>query len=126
MASCSDNGNGDESQLSEAEIIRIWSDDSERLLIVQDNGNVMDSGERYTTYDYSRDILTKNEKDILVSIETVQDGLSCVNDGVTFEVVVTNGSGQEITYYSDNKACDTSIDVSYIEYEKVESLISAN
>jgi len=110
-------------QLDQAEIYSIWNEYSERVVFVQDNGNVIESNDRYVTYDYSRDTLTVEAKDALPVIQVVIDGLTCVEDGVTYDITVTSSSGEDKTYYSANKACDAAQELNYVKTEEISSLI---
>lgn len=101
----------------------LWNDNAQRIVIVQDNGNTPPSEDRYVTYDYSRDTLTVEAKAFLPTMRLVTDGLSCVEDGTTYEVTVTDSSGLEQTYYSSNKACNDIEDMEFISEADIQHLI---
>ncbi len=100
--------------------ISLWKADSERIVIVQDNGNAT---VRYQTYDYSRDTINESARKFMANLMVTEDGLSCINDGVTYFVTVTDGSGIDSNYHSSNAACGDSKNSSYIDTEKIASLI---
>jgi len=119
LSGCSGDEDGDKLEGEMA----IWVKDSERIVIVQDNGNVMNSEDRYVTYDYSRDTLTVEAKQILPTIYPVSTGLTCIEDGTTYEISITNGSGLEERYYSSNRACNNTEDMMFVETSEISSLI---
>lgn len=119
LSGCSGDEDGDK---LEGEM-GIWAQDSERVVIVQDNGNVMNSDERYVTYDYSRDTLTVEAKEILPTIYPVITGLTCIEDGATYEITITNGSGLDETYYSSNRACNNTEGMRFLKTSEISSLI---
>jgi hypothetical protein len=84
----------------------IWNEYSQRIVIVQDNGNVQNSEDRFISYDYSLDTLSIEAKELLPKINTTSSELSCANDGVTYEVTITDDTGLDRDYLSNNKACN--------------------
>lgn len=116
LVACSDDSNNQQS-------VSIWNDDSERIVIVQDKGNTPNSDDRYTTYDYSRDTLTANAKDALPKILSITEPLTCAEDGVTYDVTITSGSGEESTYFSSNMACGDTEGLYFVLVEDIDSLI---
>ena len=101
-------GCGGDSSESEADdsSVAIWDDSSQRIVIVQEYGYVQNLNDRYTTYDYSLDTLTKEAKDALYKIRTTSSPLSCMADGTTYVVTVTDSEGLESEYLSSNMACN--------------------
>lgn len=116
LSGCSSSDNADEDK-------RIWRDDSERIVIVQDNGNVPNGESRYVTYDYTRDTLTIEAKNILPTISSVSKDLKCDQDATTYKITVTNGSGLEKVYHSNNKACNDTKGMVFVETSEISSLI---
>lgn len=101
--------------------VSLWKEDSERIVIVQDNGNAT---VRYKTYDYSRDTINETARRFMSNIVVIEDGLSCINDGVTYFVTVTDGSGIESHYHSSNAACRDIENSKYLDTEKIANLIT--
>tara|TARA_R110001583_G_scaffold124463_1_gene275895 strand:- start:399 stop:812 length:414 start_codon:yes stop_codon:yes gene_type:complete len=102
----------------------IWSDVSQRIVIVQDNGNVPDPNERYITYDFSLDSLSTENKNMLQSFTPIASPLSCVEDGVTYELTITDETGINTVYISNNKACNDIEGLLFIKLEDITLLIS--
>lgn len=103
----------------------VWDDSSERLYIVIDNGNVASGDDRYTTYDYSRDTLNANAVTALLNLTTTTDALSCIEDGVSYEVTITDGSGLETVYLSHNSACNNiTPEGGFIQADALQMLLS--
>ena len=117
LAACND------SSLNESGSI-IWDDSSQRIVLVKDNGNTLDSDDRYSTYDFSRDTLTSKAKSALRNISTILEPLYCAEDGVTYDVTITTESGVEKTYYSNNSACGELEGEGYLTIEDMEILTS--
>jgi len=102
----------------------IWSLSSQRIIIVQDNGNVLHSEERYITYDYSLDSLSANSKNKLSSIRTISTRLTCQEDGTSYKLTITDGSGIGRVYYSNNTACNDTSELYFIETKDITTLIA--
>lgn len=101
----------------------IWGLSSQRLVIFQDNGNVPNSEERTKTYDYSRDNLSTKSSNKLSSMRTTSSSLACHNDGTSYRLTITEGSGEENVYYSSNSVCnETTSD--YIKTKDITELIA--
>ena len=103
--------------------ISIWDESSQRILIVQDNSNVPNTENRFITHDFSLDTLSPEAKDILPQIKTKNTELSCVNDGVTYEVTITDSSGLETEYLSSNRACNN-VNAIFLDTSDLDNLIS--
>jgi len=115
-ADSSDNSNNDQKA--------VWSDLSQRVVIVQNNGNVPDPNERYITYDFSLDSLSSENKNMLQSLTPIAAPISCVEDGVTYELTITDEAGLNTVYLSNNKACNDIEGLLFIKLEDITLLIS--
>jgi hypothetical protein len=102
----------------------VWSDLSQRVVIVQNNGNVPDPDERYITYDFSLDSLSSENKNMLQSLTAITSPLTCDEDGVTYELTITDETGINTVYLSNNKACNNIEGILFIKVEDIASIIS--
>lgn len=102
----------------------VWSDLSQRVVIVQNNGNVPDPAERYITYDFSLDSLSSENKNMLQSLSAITSPLTCDEDGVTYELTITDEAGINTVYLSNNKACNNIEGLLFIKVEDIASIIS--
>ena len=112
--------NDDSSSSNEASI---WDESSQRIVIIQDNGNVPNTENRFLTHDFSLDTLSTEAKEILPEIKTKNNELSCVNDGVTYVVTITDSSGLEKEYLSSNRAC-SNVSAVFLDTNDLDELIS--
>ena len=102
----------------------VWSDLSQRVVIVQNNGNVPDPDERYITYDFSLDSLSSENKNMLQSLTAITSPLTCDEDGVTYELTITDEAGINTVYLSNNKACNNIEGLLFIKAEDIALIIS--
>ena len=102
----------------------IWTDESQRIVITVDNGNVPADASRYQVYDRSLDTLSDTATSMLENMTTTGDDLFCQNDGRTYELSITDESGLETLYGSDNADCGRMEYDGFVEAEWVEDLIS--
>lgn len=84
----------------------VWTEQSEQIVLTRFNGHTVDDADRYSVYDFSRDTLTADALEQLKSIKTTTSDLGCSEDEQSYDVVVTDGSGLEQTFYSANKSCN--------------------
>ncbi len=112
----SDSTNSDSTLVSPSEI--------EHLQIIQDNGDVPPGTDRYTEYNYPQ---SKMSSDVLQKIDKITptiENLYCSNDGVTYEINITNSREEISTYVSNNRACGRENEITFISVEDVEYMIS--
>ena len=102
----------------------VWGDLSQRVVIVQNNGNVPDPDERYITYDYSLDSLSSDIKNMLQSLTAITSPLTCDEDGITYELTITDEAGINTVYLSNNKACNNIEGLLFIKAEDITLIIS--
>lgn len=102
----------------------VWSDLSQRVVIVKINGNVPDPDERYITYDFSLDSLSSENKNMLQSLTAITSPLTCDEDGVTYELTITDEAGINTVYLSNNKACNNIEGLLFIKAEDIALIIS--
>jgi len=102
----------------------VWSDLSQRVVIVQNNGNVPDPDERYITYDFSLDSLSSENKNMLQGLTAITSPLTCDEDGVTYELTITDEAGINTVYLSNNKACNNIEGLLFIKVEDIAAIIS--
>lgn len=103
--------------------IAMWDESSQRVQIIQDNGNVFNSNTRYVTYDYSLDSLSIESKENLLAINTISSPLTCIEDGVTYKLIITDETGRETSYLSNNKACNNFEGLYFVDIKDITSLI---
>ena len=103
----------------------IWSDESQRIQIIKDNGNVPSIENRYVEYDYSLDTLSTDALNKISNIKTTKDNLFCSNDGVTYEIIITDGNGMLTTYVSNNRDCGRENETSFVTVDSVQSIIDS-
>lgn len=101
----------------------LWNENSQKIVIIQDNGNVPPGSNRYVTLDYSRDSLTVEAQELLSEIGLVSDGLSCIIDGTSYKVTVTDDSGLDTVHYSNTSACNNFGDTKFLSEADIELLI---
>ncbi len=85
----------------------VWTTTSERIVIVRSHSHEIE-GARLTVYDHSRDTLTSEAKNALYNLSTTKQNLQCQEDGSTFEITITDGTGEDSIYLSSNRACNDS------------------
>jgi hypothetical protein len=102
----------------------VWSELSQRVVIVKNNGNVPYPDERYITYDFSLDSLSSENKNMLQSLTAITSPLTCDEDGVTYELTITDEAGINTVYLSNNKACNNIEGLLFIKAEDITLIIS--
>lgn len=103
----------------------IWTAQSERILLTRFNGYTVNEEDRYSVYDLSRDTLTAEALEVLDAIKTTVSDLGCSEDQQSFDVVITDGSGMEQTFYSDNRVCNNIEADGFIALEQLNSFVES-
>lgn len=94
------------------------------LQIIQDNGNVPPGEDRYVEYNYSRSELEENMLQAIDEIPVATENLYCSDDGVTYEVNLTDFYGEVFTYVSTNRDCGGEDETAFISIEDIEELLA--
>jgi len=97
----------------------IWTDSSESLNIVPSSGL---SNDDVVVISIAKDDLPPVASDLLKTIRTTTDDLTCIEDGVTYKTTITDESGESEEYYSDNSDCNEN-DKTFISTEHIEDLV---
>jgi hypothetical protein len=100
------------------------SSEIQHLQIVQDNGNVTPGMDRYIDYSYSRNELPIDVLQKLDEISTATEDLYCVNDGVTYEIKITDSFGEIFTFLSNNRDCGRENEIYFIAVDDIEHILS--
>ncbi|MBL4798735.1 MAG: hypothetical protein JKY50_15050 [Oleispira sp.] len=103
--------------------VAMWDESSQRVQIIQDNGNVLNPNSRYVTYDFTLDSLSAKSKETLLTIDTISSPLTCAEDAVTYELIITDETGTDTSYLSNNKACNNIEGLHFIDIEEITLLI---
>lgn len=115
IIACGDKDQGSDSKISSSEI--------QHLQIIQDNGNVPPGENRYTEYNYDLIDLSPDALQAINEISITNENLYCSNDGVTYEVNITDSYGEIFTYVSNNRDCGRDNENAFISTEDIENLI---
>ena len=106
---------------------RIWDTNSEKIEIVQNNGFVPPDTERIVRYTYTKAMLSDQSIQMLKETIAVGGGdtaeFYCMQDGVTYKLIVTDINNRVTSYRSSNLYCDKTADKKYITTTKVKQLI---
>jgi hypothetical protein len=117
-------GCGDSSQDSSSKDTGfIPSSEIEYFQIIQDNGNVPPGVDRYVEYNYPKSELSSDALQALDEISTSEENHYCSNDGVTYEVNITDSFGDVITYVSNNRDCGREDETIFISINDIEDLL---
>ncbi len=100
----------------------ISSSEIQHLQIIQDNGYFHET-ERYIDYNYSLSELSSEVLQKIDEISTTTENLYCSNDGVTYEVNITDSSGEISTYVSNNRDCGRENEIKFISVDDFEDII---
>ncbi|MEE9302546.1 MAG: hypothetical protein V3U84_02065 [Thiotrichaceae bacterium] len=101
----------------------IWNSKSERVFIV-DVADGLELGTSDIVYDYSRDTLPAAAKTALFNLTTTTENLTCPSDGGYYTITVTENTGLDKLYLSDNKDCGHTENVEgFIKSEDIMALI---
>lgn len=103
----------------------VWAERSERIMLTRFNGHTVDDADRYSVYDFSRDTLTADALEQLKRIKTTTSDLGCSEDEQSYDVVVTDGSGLEQTFYSVNKSCNNTEGDGFIALEQLNNFVES-
>ena len=101
----------------------ISSSNIQHLQIIKDNGNVPSGEERFVEYDYEQNELSVNAVQFLDEITTTTEDLYCSNDGVTYEINITDFDDEVFTYVSNNRDCGRDNESFFISVDDIENLI---
>ncbi len=101
----------------------ILSSEIQHLQIIQDNGNVFPEEDRYIEYDYSRSELSSDVLQKFDEISVTIEDLYCSNDGVTYEINITDSRGDIFTYVSNNRDCGRENETIFISVYNFEDII---
>ena len=97
----------------------IWTNTSQRI-VINKNGGLLPQNE---TFDYVRDTLPNSAELKLKQIRINNTELECWNDGFTYEIVITDETGSDSEYFSNNKACNDVEGKSFVDTQEIEGLI---
>lgn len=101
----------------------VWNSKSERVFIVK-VADGLDPGSLDLVYDYSRDTLPAAAKTALFNIATTTENLTCPSDGGYYTITVTENTGLDKLYLSDNQDCKHTENVEgFIKTEDIMALI---
>jgi outer membrane murein-binding lipoprotein Lpp len=100
------------------------SSEIQHLQIVQDNGNVPPGMDRFIDYSYSRNELPIDVLQKLDEISTATEDLYCSNDGMTYEINITDSLGEIFTYVSNNRDCGRENEIVFIAVDEIEHILS--
>lgn len=109
---------------SDSKLSGVWGEDSQRFQVDRFNGNTINTEERHTYFDFAKDDLDVEVIRHLSSLSTTYDELSCHNDAITYDVVITDSSGIERQYYSSNRQCGRESDGEFIPLDELVALDS--
>jgi hypothetical protein len=98
----------------------IWDDKSQRIKIIKSGGLLPTT----QTFDYVRDTLPESANQKLNDIRVNNTNLECWNDAFTYDIVITDESGVDHNYFSNNKACVDVDGKDFVDTLLVEELIS--
>ena len=118
LTGCGDSGS------KKIEMHLVPSTEIENFQIIQDNGNVSGDGARYIEYDYSKYQLSADVLHQLYILTLVTETLYCSNDGVTYEMNITDSNGEVFTYVSNNRDCGREDEEYFISVTDVEYILS--
>ncbi len=101
----------------------VWNSKSERLFIVKVAGG-LELGSLDIVYDYSRDTLPAAAKTALFNLATTTENLTCLSDGGYYTITITENTGLDKFYLSDNQDCGHTDNVEgFIKNEDIMALI---
>ena len=104
---------------------KIWTDKSEKIEIVQYNGNVHTTDRRTEIYTNTREKLSSKAEQRLNTTyawENLQ-GMTCTEDGVTYSIKVSDNNSKITQYYSANIYCNNTKGKKFIPVVNIEKLI---
>jgi len=101
----------------------LWTEQSERILITRFNGYTPSDQEQSSVFDYSRDTLNSEALTHLRTIKTTTESLECIEDGITYDLVITDGTGIERELFSSNKSCNSVEADGFVATEDIDRFI---
>lgn len=119
LSGCSGSNNTDNDDASAT----LWTEESERIFITRFNGYTPSSEEQSSVFDYSRDTLNSDALTHLRTVKTTTENLECIEDGISYDLIITDGTGIERAFFSSNKSCNGVEADSFIEKEDLDRLI---
>jgi len=99
------------------------SSEIEHFQLIQDNGNAAPGEDRYVEYNYSKSELSSDVLQALDGISTTTENLFCSNDGTTYEINLTDSSGDIHTYVSNNRDCGRENEIVFISIDDIEAIL---
>ncbi|HFU77716.1 MAG TPA: hypothetical protein ENK68_04360 [Epsilonproteobacteria bacterium] len=100
------------------------SSEIKKLQIIQDDGNVFSSTERFTDYSYDFNEIPSEVLEKIDTISTTSENLYCSNDGQTFQINITDNSDIIHTYVSNNRDCGRENETNFISIDDIEEIIT--
>lgn len=101
----------------------IWDSTSQRLVIEVSDPLNQDFTKRAIRYDLARDSLSDATIARLIRINSTQASLSCRNDVASYQVSITNGSGQTTSYLANTNACSDNSQ-QYLKESDIKAIIA--
>jgi len=98
----------------------LWTAQSQKVVITQKSGNALNP--TVTLFEYDRAMLAANAAAYLVTLKETEFALSCVNDGIQYEVVITDSAGLQKTYLSSNSACGSTGSAKFVATAEMKKL----
>ncbi len=100
----------------------IWKSNSRQIYILRFNGLTEDPDDRYSELDYTKESLSEEAVQKLETITTTTNNLECWNDAETYDITITNDSGNDNEYFSNNKACNDVSGKKFVSKSEVNEL----
>jgi len=99
----------------------IWTDKSQKIEIVKNDGNVLSPSKTIISYD--RDILPDRAKQKLEQILIDISNKECLIEDITYDIIITDETGSETEYLSSNNSCNNIKSNNFISTHEIESLL---
>ena len=104
---------------------KIWNEKSEKVEIVQYNGQIQSNEHHIEAYAHSKTNLsdaTLKKLNTIYAFDNLQ-GMSCAADAITYRVIVFGQNNSLSQFYSANTYCDNTEGKKFIPVVNVEQLI---
>jgi len=96
----------------------------QHVQIIKDNGNVFPEDDRYYEYSYDYSELPFNALQVIDEIALTTENLYCSNDGVTYEIIITDNDEEVTTYVTNNRDCGRENESLFISVNDIENFLS--